>query len=77
MRFQRPTLPLERTPDGAAQRPKGWPKKGGDMSAEQVAEIAPGIRESLAGGDSACATFAIAGDESRGLCAAFSAKETA
>ena len=35
------------------------------MSADQVAEIAPAIRESIAGGDRLCATFTISGDESR------------
>jgi len=35
------------------------------MSADPIAEIAPAIRESLAGGDTLCATFTIAGDESR------------
>ena len=35
------------------------------MSADQVAEIAPGIRESIAGGDALCATFTITGDSSR------------
>lgn len=35
------------------------------MSANQIAEISPGLREAIAGGDNLCATFVIAGDENR------------
>jgi hypothetical protein len=35
------------------------------MSADQIAEIAPGVREAIAGGDDLCVTFTISGDEDR------------
>src|SRR3981081_1391046 len=35
------------------------------MSADQVAEISPGVREAIAGSANLCATFEVAGDHSR------------
>jgi hypothetical protein len=35
------------------------------MGADQLAEIAPMVREVMAGGDSWCATFEVSGDSSR------------
>jgi hypothetical protein len=38
---------------------------GADVGSDQIAEIAPGVREALAGGPSFCVTFQVSGDPDR------------
>lgn len=38
---------------------------GAGLGSDQIAEIAPGVREALAGGPSWCVTFEISGDPNR------------